>query len=53
VEIVTRIGRMLGLDTASARLRSAIEAEIDRLVGERRVVGKNEGIPEKRRASAA
>ncbi|MGH6912080.1 MAG: DUF3320 domain-containing protein, partial [Geminicoccales bacterium] len=52
-EIVTRIGRMLGLRTTSARLRSVIEAEIDRLIGERRVVGKTEDIIEERRVSAA
>ena len=52
-DIVSRVGRMLGLRTASSGLRAAIEAEIDRLVGERRVVGRSAGTIEERRASAA
>jgi very-short-patch-repair endonuclease len=52
-DIVIRVGRMLGFHTASAQLRSAIEHEIDQLMGERHVVRKSEGMIQVRRASAA
>jgi hypothetical protein len=52
-DIVTRVGRMLGLSTAGARLRATIQAEIDRMVGERPMVGSSKRAIEAHRASAA
>jgi Protein of unknown function (DUF3320) len=52
-DIVTRVARLLGLSAEGARLRAAIQAEIDRLAGERPVAGSSKRAIEERRASAA
>jgi hypothetical protein len=53
VEIVTRVARLLGLNSTSARVRATIQAETERLAGERRVVANSGDTIERRRASAA